>query len=102
MKSTRSTCTTAFQPHRHDARYPGKVTVCYPLHPLHSRELEVFRLYRLDCGPHVEVQLEQRRLAIPLWMTEQDLVESLTLGVDPRCSRQALLRLAKLLEQAGL
>jgi hypothetical protein len=51
---------------------------------------------------HVEVQRELRRLAIPLWMTQLQHVERLTLGVDPHCSPQALLRLAELLNQAGL
>ena len=87
---------------RNDARYPGKVTVFYALHPLHLQELEVFRPHRLDGGQHVEVQLPQRRLAIPLWMTRQEQVECLTLGLDPRCSQEALLRLARLLQQVGL
>lgn len=89
-------------PCRNDARYPGRVTVFYPLHPLHLQELEVFRPRRLDGGQHVEVQLQQRRLAIPLWMTRQEQVERLTLGRDPRCSPEALLQLTRLLQQAGL
>ncbi len=90
------------QAHRNDARYPGNVTILYPLHPLFQQEFEVFRLHRLDCGEYVEVQLWQRRLGIPRWMTQQERVEALTLGVDPLCSRGALLQLANRLEQSGL
>jgi hypothetical protein len=35
-------------------------------------------------------------------MTQGDLVEGLTLGLDPQCSREALLELAELLQQSGL
>jgi hypothetical protein len=35
-------------------------------------------------------------------MTRQEQVECMTLGVDPRCSPESLLRLAGLLQQAGL
>jgi hypothetical protein len=35
-------------------------------------------------------------------MTQPERVEALTLGVDPRCSLDALLQLAKRLEQSGL
>ena len=85
-----------------NARYLGRITVLYPLHPLQGREVDVFHSHRLDDRLHVEVQLEQRRLVIPLWMTDADRVEAMTLGVDPACSCQALLRLAKLLELSGL
>lgn len=74
----------------------------YPLHPQYGQELEVFRPHHLDGGQHVEVQLPLRRLAIPLWMVDQECVQGLTLGVDPRCSREALLQLAGLLQQTGL
>jgi hypothetical protein len=76
--------------------------VFYPLHPLHQQELDVFRPHRLDGGQHLEVQLQHRRLAIPLWMTQRHRVERLTFGVDASCSREALLQLAELLQQSAL
>lgn len=35
-------------------------------------------------------------------MTQRDRVERLTFGVDPQSSREALLKLAELLQESGL
>jgi hypothetical protein len=87
---------------QNDARYPGSLTVYYPLHPFHGGgELPVVRRYGNGRVEQVEVETSRRRQVLPLWMTNQDRCRQLSVGVDPRCSLPALWELAALLRASG-
>ncbi len=83
---------------RRDARYPGTVTVYYPLHPLYGRgELPVHRRYGIGEVEQVEVKTGAGRQAVPVWMTDEQQCRHMTLGLDPRCSLASLSKLLSLL-----
>ena len=87
---------------QNDARYPGKVTVYYPLHPFHGGgELPVVRRHGGGRIEQVEVETATRRQVLPLWMTNQDRCQQLSVSADPRCSLTALWELAALLWGSG-
>lgn len=87
---------------QNDARYPGKVTVIYPLHPFHGRgELPVVRRYGSGRAEQVEVETASRRQIVPLWMTDEDRCQRLSVGADPRCSLTALWELIALLQTSA-
>jgi hypothetical protein len=75
------------------------VTIFYPLHPFHGGgELPVVRRYGSGKVEQVEVETATRRQVLPLWMTDRDRCEQLSLGPDPRCSLAALWELVALLQ----
>ena len=83
---------------QNDARYPGKVTIYYPLHPFHGGgELPIVRRYGSGRVEQVEVETPDRRQVLPHWMTSQDRCQQLSVGADPRCSLTALWELMALL-----
>jgi hypothetical protein len=88
--------------HRNDARYPGNVTIHYPFHPFHGRELPVSRRFGTGETLHFELQADDRRVLVPAWMTDVDWCRQLTAGDEPRASTAALLQLARLLNAANL
>ena len=87
---------------QNDARYPGKLTVYYPFHPFHGGgELPIVRRYGNGRVEQVEVETSGRRQVLPLWMTNQDRCQQLSVGTDPRCSLPALWELTALLRAFG-
>ena len=95
--------TGRFYPTRNDARYPSEVIVHYPLHPLFGRgKLPVCRRRGIGNVEHVEVQADDVRQAIPLWMTDEQLCSRLTIGIEACCSLTAFLELLSLLRSTEL
>ena len=92
-----------FYPTRRDARYQGAVVIHYPLHPFHELgELTVCRHYGIGQIKHVEVQVDEQRQAVPIWMTDVQSCADMTIGIDPFCSLASLLELRGLLGATGL
>ncbi len=88
---------------RNDARYPRFVTVHYLLHPFYGRgELPV----RQRCGvgdvEQIQVEVDQQRQAVPIWMTDEEDCARMTIGFEPLCSLTSLLDLLALLRSTGL
>ena len=95
--------TGPFYPTRNDARYPASVTVYYPLHPFYRRgPLAV----RQRCGAgnvqQVQVDIDQVRQAVPLWMTDEDGCARMTIGFETLCSLASMLELCSLLRSLAL
>ena len=90
-------------PTSNDARYSSFVAVHYPLHPFFGRgELPVCRRRGIGNVQHVEVEVDEVQQAVPLWMTDEQLCQRLTIGLTPHCSLTSLLELLSLLRAAGL
>jgi hypothetical protein len=88
---------------QNDARYPGKVTIHYPLHPFHGqKDLAVIRRFGSGRVEQVEVDTGQRRQLVPAWMTNQGRCEQMSIGSEPHCSLSALWELMALLRTSGL
>ena len=86
-----------------DARYSKAVTVFYSFHPFCSRgALVVCRRRGIGNVQHVEVQVDDVRQAVPLWMTDEQFCNQLTIGQTPYCSSVSLLQLRALLRSTGL
>jgi hypothetical protein len=83
-------------------RYPGKVSVWYPYHPLYGvRDLSVVREF--GCGDVQYVELAtQKRQAVPAWMLDQERCAQMTCGLQPTVDLAALLELADWLQARGL
>jgi hypothetical protein len=81
-----------------DARYLGTVKVEYLLHPLFGH---VVRDVRCDAKGrnegHLLVEGSLGRQCVPTWMTDPSRCESLTFGLQPFASEQALRQLDTLL-----
>lgn len=92
----------AFRGRLNDARYPGRAAIFYPFHPLFGCEYAVHRRHGFGGTQQIELQLKMKRLAVPVWMSNQDQCENMTWGVDPHCSWESLLKLMRLLQQSGL
>lgn len=90
------------QPNFHDARYPGKETIHYPLHPLFGQQAPVYRKYGIGNAQLIELQFESRRVAVPVWMIDEIYCGRLTIGLEPRCSLTSLMQLLRLLEISEL
>ena len=95
--------TGRFYATRNDARYPRFVTVHYPLHPFYGRgELPV----RQRCGvgdvEQIQVEVDQQRQAVPIWMTDEEGCARMTISFEPLCSLTSLLDLLALLRSTGL
>ena len=90
------------QPTRDDARYPGKVSVWYPYHPLYGvHDLSVVREFGCWDVQYVELAA-QKRQAIPAWMLDQERCAQMTCGLQPTVDLAALLELANWLQAQGL
>ena len=77
--------------------------VHYPLHPFHGLgELPVCRHYGIGEIKHVEVQVGEKRQAVPVWMTNAESCAEMTLGLEPICSLTSLLELVGMLQATGL
>ncbi len=88
---------------QNDARYPGKVTIYYPLHPSYGQcDLQVSR--RFGCGrvAQLEVQIGARCQLVPAWMADPECCQHMSLGTEPHCSLPALWELIALLRACGL
>jgi hypothetical protein len=85
-----------------DARYPGNLTIHYPLHPFCGQELPVSRQFGIGDALQFELRASDRRVFVPAWMTDPDRCRQLTSGCEPRCSMASLLKLVALLRTAGL
>ena len=95
--------TGPFSAPRNDARYPRFVTVHYPLHPFYGRgELRI----RQRCGvgdvEQIQVEVDQQRQAVPIWMTDEEGCARMTISFEPLCSLTSLLDLLALLRSTGL
>jgi hypothetical protein len=92
-----------FYAQRDDARYPRFVTVFYPLHPFCGRGTLVVR-QRCGAGGalQVQVELEQKLQAVPLWMTDEEGCARMTISFEPFCSLTSMLELRSLLWSLGL
>jgi hypothetical protein len=88
--------------HHNDARYPGSVTIHYPFHPFHGRELRVARRFAAGDVLRFELQADDRLVLVPAWMTDADRCRQLTAGDEPRAAMTALLQLAALLKSTDL
>ena len=73
-----------------------RVTVYYPFHPWHGRELEVLCTPRDREGSVVVMDPGGGRIKVPRWMTCRDAARS-TLAEQPEIDPRALLALARLL-----
>jgi hypothetical protein len=90
-------------PPRDDARYSGVVTVYYPLHPFFGRgELPVTQRYGIHDVDQVEVDVAGAAQALPVWMTDRERCDLMTMDHDPRCSCGSLLQLQSLIRSTGL
>lgn len=90
-------------PARNDARYAGFVIVHYPFHPFFGRgELPVTRRYGIHDVDQVEVDVEGRQQALPVWMTDCDCCAFMTIDHEPQCSCESLLQLQSLIQSTGL
>jgi hypothetical protein len=78
------------------------MTVYYPLHPFHGGgEFPIVRRYGSGKVEQVEVETASRRQILPLWMTDRDRCQQLSVGADPRCSLTALWELIALLRTSA-
>jgi hypothetical protein len=90
------------KPPRNDARYPGKVSVWYPYHPLYGiQDLSVVRHFGCHDVRYVELAA-QKRQAVPAWMLDQERCALMTYGLQPATDLAALLELADWLQAQGL
>jgi hypothetical protein len=87
---------------RNDARYPGSVTIHYPLHPFYGQEFPVARGFGTDNALQFELQADDRRVLVPAWMTDVDRCRQLTADGDLHASMFALLELVDLVQKADL
>jgi hypothetical protein len=88
------------QPTRNDARYQGKVSVCYLFHPLfHQHDFSVVR--RIGCRDveYLDLRGPDVRQAVPSWMVDADLCDRMTCGLQPAADLAALLELVRWLEE---
>jgi len=76
-----------------------KVTVYYPFHPLHLRQLDLAGKARLGDGAVTVVDPSGMRLKIPLWMTTRQ-AGGYEVSPEPEISARALLELTVLLALA--
>lgn len=90
--------TGPFYPAHDDARYPGTVCVHYSFHPFYGRgELLVRRSYGVRKLEQVDVEVDGRRQAVPVWMTDAACCARMTFGDTPFCEWDALVELLSLL-----
>jgi hypothetical protein len=86
-----------------DARYPGIITIEYPLHPLFGRQFNVARRFRWGGALIFGIDLGNgMRASIPEWMTRRDECAQLRCGVDPVCCLSALREVLALVDQRDL
>jgi len=88
--------------HHNDARYPGSVTIHYPLHPFYGHELPVARRFGTGDALQFELQADDRRVLVPAWMTDVDHCRQLSAHGELRTSMIALLELVRLMRMADL
>lgn len=94
------------RPTRYDARYQGKVVVCYPFHPLFSRDdLSVVR--RVGCRDveYLDLRCSEVRQAVPAWMVDADLCNQMTCGLQAAVGLSTLFEVVRWLDEhpaAGL
>ncbi len=74
----------------------------YRWHPLFGQELCVVRACGTGDQLHLEVQLDGYRLAVPAWMTDQELCSGLHHVAQPVCSLTSLQSLQRLVQACGL
>jgi hypothetical protein len=88
---------------QNDARYLGKVSIYYPLHPFYGLcELTIGRRFGTGSVEQVEILHNGRWQLVPVWMTDPDTCRLLSLGDDPFCSLPALGELTAVLHNCGL
>ena len=89
--------------HQHTTHQLGPRKIAYRFHPFFERQVEVIRRLRAHEEPAVIVQVEgDGRIAVPCWMLDQSVCESLELAEEPRISIEALLQLNDLIAQRTL
>lgn len=88
------------RPTRNDARYQGKIAVCYPFHPLFDRgDFSVVR--RVGCRDveYLDLRSPEVRQAVPSWMVDANLCRQMTCGLQPTADLSTLLELVRWLEE---
>ena len=100
MAATRAVAGLRTAPY--DARYPGIVRIQYSLHRFYGQEFPVVGRYRFAGRLSWEIDLGDRRVQIPAWMTDASFCSQLTWGVDAACSVDSLFELLSLLQSQGL
>ena len=88
------------KPTRHDARYQGKVSVCYPFHPFFRKhDFCVMRKFGCRDVEYLDLQCPEVRQAVPSWMVDADLCGQMTCGLQPATDLPTLLELVRWLKQ---
>jgi hypothetical protein len=79
---------------------PATVKIFYPWHPLYGQEVKVFGRLRDDGQDCYLIELpDHSRVPMPVWMADEDYCRRCKLQDKPVVSLDALLKLAKLLEE---
>ena len=84
-----------------DARYPGIITIEYPLHRHSGRQFQVLGCVRYGRVAYYDVEADGGCVTVAAWMTRRDECVHLRWGFDPICSLAALIQLQTLLDERG-
>jgi hypothetical protein len=85
--------------YHHTAQQLGPARIAYQYHPYFDREVQVVRRLKAQESPGVVVELEEGlRIAMPCWMLDEVLCQSMTLEGRPRVAVDALRLLRDLVD----
>jgi len=91
------------KPAHDDARYPGKVSVWYPCHPLFGKQnLSIRRRVGSAEAEYLEIQSADGRQGVPAWMLDADRCAQMTCGLQPAVDLLSLMELADWLRALDL
>ena len=91
------------KPAHDDARYQGKISVCYPVHTLFGKQnLSILRRAGSAEAEYLEIQSAEGRQFVPAWMLDADCCAQMTCGLQPTVDLSALLQLADFLRALDL
>jgi len=88
------------KPTRNDARYQGKISVCYPLHPFFGKhDFSVMRRFGCRGIEYLDLCDSKIRRVVPSWMVDADLCAQMTCGLQPAADLPTLLEVVRWIEQ---